>query len=187
MKIVVLLLSAAALSGCLATTDVLREGSLNQEDLNTAQAMTVLMQSTCTKTYYKGVDESARGAIKLVEPPTMKAFYKSDSGWFKADMAAQGTFDSVFYSPSLGIFLCGQVPWDKIPEASAIRFTRADGQSAALSSGVWPGKPLQVITAAPPQTEAVFVKQHWNGSNRMCTYDDGTVLNKGLNPCPRTP
>lgn len=130
MKLLFLLGAVSVLSGCLATTNLLQGETLSPDDLATAKIMATKMQTTCFTTRYKGPDETAQGAVKITALPEVRALYKSDSGWIKADLASAGIFDSVFYAPSLGQFVCGQIPWSKSPQSSSVQFKKVSTPDA---------------------------------------------------------
>jgi hypothetical protein len=120
------------LSGCLATTNLLVDGGLDLDDLAMANEMAERTRDSCTR-YSERQDGSNRsGDIKMKSLPEVKAFFRSDNGWYKAETLNEGVWDSVFLRRTTQQFVCGQKNWDSYPESLGIQFKRVGVKEKSL-------------------------------------------------------
>jgi hypothetical protein len=125
------------LTGCLATTDLLKErGALPDELFKVGVRMVNLAQSRCIKIsgpQDKPKDEWAKGP-KLDGEWMIRRFYTSDTQWFKAETTSRGVWDSIYLNNSTGQFVCGDNSWNKFTNASGINFTEYGAKKNLLKS-----------------------------------------------------
>jgi hypothetical protein len=119
------------LSGCLATTNLLTDGTLNSEDLNIANTMAEMTTRYCVtfKATDNGDKRSGDTAIKKL--PEFKAFYAGTENWYKADVLADAAWFAIYYNKSSKKFTCGK-SWDNYSEARTIQFTRRDVKERSI-------------------------------------------------------
>lgn len=111
-------------SGCLATTNLLTDGSLNSEDLSVAREMSELTTRHCVRVSYAGNSEEPTNKIKFTSLPEVKAFYSSTDNWYKADLLLDGVWDSAFFQKTSKRLVCGQKQWDKYSESKELQFKK---------------------------------------------------------------
>ncbi len=140
-KPVCLSVSMFILSGCLATTDLLTDGKLSPTHLKFAQEIADKTIVTCVTVKYRGSDETPSNQMKFSERPEIKSLWSSDSGWFKANLLVDQTWDYVYYNSSNGKLICGQKNWDSYSEARTIQFTRVDVKEKSINDII--SKPTQ--------------------------------------------
>lgn len=116
------------LSGCI-TTDIIKEGNLPDNYKQIAIEMRLRTENQCTThTYDPTSGNKLTGDTKIATKVSVRRFYLSDAGWFKAETNGNGVIDNVFYSPSTGRFICGQRTWDTFTDTKSIVF-REHGSS----------------------------------------------------------
>jgi hypothetical protein len=112
------------LSGCLATTDLLTDGTLNSQDLAVTQEMAELTRTHCVKVSYKSNTQEPTNEMKFRSLPEVKTFYYADDNWYKFDLLLDGTWDSSFFQSTSKKLVCGQKNWDKYVESSKLLFKK---------------------------------------------------------------
>lgn len=126
MKCIVIsiyLMGLSLLSGCLASIDLKNDQSLSSGDRRVAARIAELTQQLCVRyTYEQGTDRKLSGNMKLSESPAVKRMYRSDSGWVKAEVLANGVWDNSYYLESSGKFICGENSWQKFSDSTSIIF-----------------------------------------------------------------
>jgi len=132
-----LLLPMPILSGCLATTDLRKDPSVNEADRNIAVRIGDLTKQRCT--YYQYVQDSGRklsGDIRFSESAEVRRLYRSDSGWVKAEIVANAVWDSVYYQEAKGTLVCGEKNWQKLDHSNAIKFVSVDRRDGSAEVSV---------------------------------------------------
>lgn len=129
-------LTAAILAGC-ANSDLLAELTLSADDQAKAMEIAQMAQMQCTTYSYDPASGRAlSGQMIARELPMVKAFSRSDSGWYMAELMLNSTWDSVYYHPTKYQFVCGMIAWNKRDESQEVRFKKVavagSAQSAAL-------------------------------------------------------
>ncbi len=126
IKYIQLLPISLMLSGCLATTNLLTDGTLNSEDLSIANTMAEMTKKYCI-TYRSRDDGSNRSnEMPVNNLPEMKAFYTANDNWYKADiLTSNGTWTNIYYNKSSKKFTCGK-SWDDYSESRTVQFIRKD-------------------------------------------------------------
>jgi hypothetical protein len=126
MKTIILIVATLMLTGCLATTNLLKErGALPDDLYKIGVKMVDLAQSKCiviSGTQDKPKDDWAKGR-KLDGEWEIKRFYTSDTQWFKAEAISQGVWGTLYLNNSTGQFVCGDNSWSKFSNAARINFT----------------------------------------------------------------
>ena len=122
IKFIQLLAVPLTLSGCLATTNLLTDGTLSSDDLRIAREMAELTTRHCVRVTYSGVNEQERNKMKFTSLPEVKAFYTSTDNWYKTDMLLDGVWDSMFFQSTSKRFVCGQKGWDKYSDSGSRLF-----------------------------------------------------------------
>lgn len=113
-----------SLSGCLATTNLLTDGTLNSEDLSIAVNMSELTMKHCFRVSYSGHSDEPKKEMNFTSLPQVKAFYSSTDNWYKVDMLLDGVWDSVYFQKTSRRYVCGQKQWDKYSESSTLLFKK---------------------------------------------------------------
>lgn len=117
-----------ALSGCIATTDLLHDdANLNSSQKNILREMAEKTKNLCiTYTYDPSSGAKLSGDMKLNKLPIVKRFYTSDSDWFKVYFMINGVWDYSFYNPKQYKFVCGEKQWEKLKESRKITFEEVE-------------------------------------------------------------
>lgn len=128
MKLYFLLPIPFVLAGCLATTNLLKGDGLTPEDAKLVQVIASKIKSTCVTHRSSNEEEDAdkHGGAKIAFAPEIKALYKSETGWAKVDIVANGVWDAVYFNPDKKKFVCGQKNWFKLSEFNAASFARVE-------------------------------------------------------------
>lgn len=118
-------------SGCLATTNLLTDGTLNSADLNIANTMAEMTTRYCVT--FKATDNGDKrsGDTAINKLPELKAFYIGSDNWYKADVLADAAWFAIYYNKSSKKFTCGK-SWDSYSEARTIQFTRQDVKEKSI-------------------------------------------------------
>jgi hypothetical protein len=113
------------LSGCLATTNLIGQDSpLNPQDLIIANQIARMAKSRCVivqieKSTGKVINANGR---KFHNESQVKRFFKSTSGWFKAEILTDGIWGNIYFYPSSNMMICGDNQWNKHGNSSSIVF-----------------------------------------------------------------
>jgi hypothetical protein len=126
------------LSGCLATTDILKDDvNLSLSQKNILNEMAEKTKNICIiYTYDPGSGSKLSGDRKITKLPVVKRFYTSDSDWFKVYFMIDGAWDYSFYNPKEFKFICGEKQWVKLKEAKKITFDEVEVEVKNNSSQV---------------------------------------------------
>lgn len=127
-----------ALSGCIATTDLLHnETNLNSSQKSILKEMAEKTQNICILYTYDTISgDKLSGDRKINKLPVAKRFYTSDSGWFKVYFMTNGVWDYSFYNPKDYKFVCGEKQWGKLKESRKIIFDEVEVELKKDSSPV---------------------------------------------------
>ena len=112
------------LSGCLATTDLLKDDvNLSSSQKNILYEMAEKTKNICI-TYKYDTSSGAKlsGDRKIEKLPVVKRLYTSDSGWYKIYFMINEAWDYSFYNPNDFKFVCGEKSWEKYKESNKIVF-----------------------------------------------------------------
>lgn len=134
LKRMILLVAVFALTGCLATANLVEEeGALSYGDRTILRGIMMKTQTTCAiHRYDEASGQKTAGDMKIHELPTAKKFYSSDNGWYKALLVSQGLWDEVFYNPSINRMVCGQKNWQTYKESQTITFKEVGVQEKSV-------------------------------------------------------
>lgn len=117
---------ASFLSGCLATTDMLRDrGALPNDLYDTALTMTQLGSKKCIKTTgYQGQskDDWTKGRKLDTADWVVRRFYIGSDNWFKAEASSQGIIGNIYFNKNTFQFVCGDHQWNTYSDTSGIIF-----------------------------------------------------------------
>lgn len=119
---IALAVASALLTGCLATTNLASDDApISAIHRMQANTMLDMLHKHCV--HVTGRDDApAQTKVKIVDRGSVKRLYNSDSAWLKADVAAQGVWDTAYYNRRTGEFVCGQKDWDKRDDAAKYSF-----------------------------------------------------------------
>lgn len=124
IKCTPLFLIVLSLGGCLATTNLLTDGTLSSGDLKIARESAELTTKHCVRVSYSSGSEEPTNKIKFTSLPEVKAFYSSTDNWYKIDVLLDGVWDSTFFQSSSKRLVCGQKQWDKYSESKELQFKK---------------------------------------------------------------
>jgi hypothetical protein len=71
-------------------------------------------------------------AMKVRNTATIKRFYTSKSGWYKAEATSDAGWDNFYYDPTKGAFVCGQREWDAYADTGSVQFQEAGKEPKKL-------------------------------------------------------
>lgn len=124
IKYAQILVIALVLSGCLATTNLLTDGTLNAQDLSITREIAELTAKHCVRVTYSNSGEESANKTKFTSLPEVKAFYLSTDDWYKIDMLLDSVWDSVFFQSTSKRLVCGQKQWDKYADSGVHLFKK---------------------------------------------------------------
>lgn len=149
------------LAGC-STSNMLLDGSLSGSNLVIATEMAENMSTRCVH-YSERRDGSDRsGNMKFNSTAAVKFFYVGDQGWFRADVEADGVWDSVFYNPLKQQYVCGQKNWDKFSDAKRILFANVMVNSKTLEVAAPKATPVNVRKDLNVESKLLELKELYN-------------------------
>ena len=135
MQIIFLFIASFMLSGCLATTDMIKDrGALPTEYRQVALKMVDLAQLSCIKITGredKPKDDWSKG-IKLDGDYIIRRFYTSNTSWFKAEAISNGVWGYLYFNSSTNQFVCGDLGWGKFSNSSSITFSEYGSKGKML-------------------------------------------------------
>ena len=114
-----------ALSGCLATANLLNNGVLEPEDLKIANTMAEMTTRRCVTFQETNSGGKISGEMVIKKLPEIKAFFTGSENWYKADVLADSAWFSIYYNKSSNKFTCGKT-WESYIEARTVQFIRKD-------------------------------------------------------------
>lgn len=125
--------AATILSGCLATTNLLTDGTLNSEDLNIANIMAERTVKYCVTFRENSSGGNRSGEKPVTELPEIKAFYTASDNWYKADVLTVGSvWFSVYFNSKTNKFTCGK-SWENYSESRTVQFIRRDVKEKSIN------------------------------------------------------
>lgn len=128
-----ILVVASLLSGCLATTNLLTDGTLDSEDLNIARMMAEKTTKYCITFRSNDNGSKKSGDMPIEKLPEIKAFYTATGNWYKADvLVANGTWTSIYYNNYSNKFTCGK-SWENYSESRTVQFIRRDVKEKSIN------------------------------------------------------
>lgn len=147
---------ASILSGCLATTNLLTDGTLNSEDLSIVNSMVERTVRYCV-TYKANSSGGKRSGDQPVSKlPEVKAFYVANDNWYKADvLTANSTWFSIYFNSKTNKFTCGK-SWDDYSESRTVQFVRKDVSTKSIND-VTP-MPMPTPTPQPQPKKSIESK-----------------------------
>lgn len=126
MRISLYLCATFALAGCVTTVDLAKQSDLlPPEDRYVVPKILAAFQKACVKTQKDPYTQKSNpgGGAGFYQTPSINKLHKSSGGWYKADLTAQSIFDSVYYEPSRGKFICGEETWSATSESKYNTFS----------------------------------------------------------------
>lgn len=124
------------LTGCLASVDLTREDSpLRSSERAVAVKIAKIAASQCvTYTYNSSTGERMSGNTAVYNPVSVKRLFLSDRGWYKAEIVADGVWDSAFLQENSDRFICGQKNWDSYSDTKEIKFFEFGAEQRRISN-----------------------------------------------------
>jgi len=175
---VLLICLITVVSGCLATTDLLVDGSqLTQEERSVVRVIADKTAAVCIHYQSEGAGPNAKkisGDMKIHSAVTVKRLFTSLEGWYRAEAWTAGVIDSVFYNARTGGFVCGQKGWETYAESGRIAFVEAGVTRPSLSTVV------NTQPAPQPASAATTRNQQSAPSVEQRLRDLKSLFDKGL-------
>jgi hypothetical protein len=133
IKFIQFLALPLALSGCLATTNLLTDGKLNSEDLNIAKMMAERTVKYCVTFSENSSGGNRSGNMPVSKLPEIKAFYTANDNWYKADVLSSGNvWFSIYFNSKSNRFSCGK-SWENYSESRTVQFIRRDVKEKSIN------------------------------------------------------
>lgn len=133
IKFIQFLAVPLALSGCLATTNLLTDGTLNSEDLNIAKMMAERTVKYCVTFSENSSGGNRSGDMPVAKIPEVKAFYTANDNWYKADVLSTGNvWFSIYFNSKTNRFSCGK-SWENYSESRTVQFIRRDVKEKSIN------------------------------------------------------
>ncbi|MDD5480591.1 hypothetical protein [Rhodoferax sp.] len=121
------------LSGCLATTNLLTDGTLDYNDQNIANMMAERAVKYCVTFSENSSDGNRSGDMPISKLPEFKAFYTANDNWYKADVLTTGNvWFSIYFNSKTNRFTCGK-SWEKYSESRTVQFIRKDVKEKSIN------------------------------------------------------
>lgn len=142
--------------------------TLNSSDRALATRLSEMTRDRCVRQEYsQSALVQPTNQTKISALPVVKRLFTSDSGWVKAEIAAQGAWDNIYFLESKNIIVCGEPNWQKLADSTSIRFSdvrsKPSPQGQSGTSGAAPGmqsgeqRPVAFRWEGEPQLIAGFV------------------------------
>jgi hypothetical protein len=124
MRTITFPLVCVSLAGCLATADLKTSQGISDADRQVAQRIAELTSDRCVRYQYVDgpVDKKISGDMAMKALGAVKRLYRSDAGWYKAEVATEGIWDNVYYKPNQ-FFVCGEKLWQDRVESKSVSFS----------------------------------------------------------------
>ena len=136
---ILVLAVVSALAACGTNPDLRLDESLTSGDRALALRMSELTRERCVRQQYDSAVMGTTGSrTQFGALPVVRRLYRSDQEWVKAEITAEGAWDNVYWSEQRGVVICGEPNWQKLADASAVRFRDVRVQGTASSTPASP-------------------------------------------------
>ena len=127
-------LAISTLIGC--ASDLRTDESIAPRDRAMAVRISELTQKQCTHFKYDpGTGRKLFGDNQFAELPSVKKLHYSTQGWVKAEILADGVWDSTYYLSGSDKIICGEKGWQAYADSNSVIFSELKSSKVNLPSG----------------------------------------------------